>query len=194
MQKEEKKVTATDQDKVCPACNRKPYSIKKMSAGVCNDCRSMLAGDIRLLYKCAEEVASAYGHTLSDIYVNRRTSDIVSARRLIATTCLHMSNAKSREVASFMRSRGKEIGDSSVRHLVLVARDLYDVSKTYRDLLDKFMLDTLRKYLGSSDNLLKMHNRNISDVVSRILIEEGICNEESSLVLAEKIVNAIEIS
>lgn len=186
------RIKIIDSGNVCPVCKRKPYSPKHVSIGVCKSCRSIIGDDIHVLYRCAEDVAASYGYLTNEIYKNSREEEVVSARRLIATTCTHLSNAPSGMIATIMRSRGKDMHDSSVRHHILVSRDLYTVSKSYRELIDRFMLDTLDKYL-STDNKLRRHHREVSDIVAGILVHEGLCSEERSFLIAEKIMNAIEL-
>lgn len=176
----------------CPVCNRRPYSRKHMSVGVCHECRGILGKDIYTLYRCGEDALSNLGYVVNDIYLDSRKGDLVSARRLLAIACLTLSSASSREFASIMRMRGKTVECSSVRHHILVARDLYDVSKSYRELIDRYMKDVVERYIAS-DNALKRSDRNTADLIARLLVKEGVCMEENAVLLSSKILNVIEL-
>jgi ribosomal protein L37AE/L43A len=176
----------------CPVCNRRPYSRKFMSVGVCHQCRDVLRKDIYTLYRCAEDALAGLGYVVNDVYLDSRKGDLVSSRRLLASACLTLSSLSSREFASIMRMRGKTIESSSVRHLVLVARDLYDVSKSYRELMDKYMKDVLERYIVS-ENAMKRTEKGTADLIAALLIKEGVCMEEGAMLLSNKILNVIEL-
>jgi len=177
-------------NKRCPVCRTNGYVAKPLDVGTCRSCKRTLGDDYELLFQCAESVAQLYGYSLNDVFDNTRKAEAVSARRLITTAVITLSTATSEDVARMMRLRGRNITSTSLRHAILVARDLYSVSKNYRMLVDKFMMDTLNQYM-MSENRNKSANENHIDIIGNVLFEERVCDRERATELAIRISAAL---
>lgn len=167
----------------CPVCRTNGYKPKPLEVGTCKACKAILKDDYELLFQAAEGVAQAYGYTMTNVFENTRKAEAVSARRLITTAVLSLSGATSEDVARMMRLRGRSITATSLRHALLVARDLYSVSKNYRMLVDKFMTDTITQYM-MSDGRMRSINDNRIDIIGNVLFTENVCSRERATELA----------
>jgi len=181
---------AVSEHKRCPVCRTNGYRAKPLEVGTCRSCKRILGDDYEILFRSAETVAQLYGYSLNDVFDNTRKAEAVSARRLITTAVITLSTATSEDVARMMRLRGRNITSTSLRHAILVARDLYSVSKNYRMLVDKFMMDTLNQYM-LSENRIKGVNENHIDIIGNVLFEENVCDRERATELAIRISAAL---
>lgn len=184
----EEKVAGTH--KRCPVCRTNGYKTKPLEVGTCKACKAVLKDDYELLFQAAEGVAQAYGYTMTNVFENTRKAEAVSARRLITTAVLSLSGATSEDVARMMRLRGRNITATSLRHALLVARDLYSVSKNYRMLVDKFMTDTLNQYMMSEGRMRSLTDNRI-DIIGNVLFTENVCSRERATELAMRIAAAL---
>lgn len=184
----EEKVAGTH--KRCPVCRTNGYKTKPLEVGTCKACKAVLKDDYELLFQAAEGVAQAYGYTMTNVFENTRKAEAVSARRLITTAVLSLSGATSEDVARMMRIRGRSITATSLRHALLVARDLYSVSKNYRMLVDKFMTDTINQYMMTEGRMRSINDSRI-DIIGNVLFTENVCSRERATELAMLIAAAL---
>jgi hypothetical protein len=161
----------------CGACGNNGYSVDTVKFGVCHSCREIIRDDVSVLFRCADATAKAYGFSHDTIYSDGKEKDSVMGRRLISFTLSHLSKTTSGEIARLFSLHGKDISDSSIRHMILSCRDIMDVDKKYADYVSLFINDTLDQY-NLSDNMIKSSRVDDLSIIYRTIVASGISSND----------------
>lgn len=178
--------------KRCPVCRIGGYKkYGQVDYGLCFQCRDVMTSDMHLVYRCAEVMAEKYGHMLEDVYAENRKQQGVTGRRLLAATMAQLTHCTSYDIMNLFQLRGKELNDSSIRHLILSARDFYSVSKSYKTVLDSFLSDVVDQYM-LQENMVKKSSLLGIEKISNILVNRGMTDDPATATdVALEILNAV---
>lgn len=176
----------------CSVCSISGHKPSPYAIGACKKCREILSMDVHLLYRCTEHVLAKMGHDLDKIYANNRRQEGVTGRRLLSATVYSLTNCNSYEIMNMFRLRGREQSDSTVRHLIMSARDFYRFNKHIREEIDTIMRQTLEQYM-LHDNMIKNSSLLGIDKVCEVLMSRGLIKDAAlASEISLEIINALK--
>lgn len=175
---------------ICPICFNSS-AVPGIGIGTCKSCRVIIATDRLNFLKAAELAVIKQGRIdLKNLYQETRKAPIINARRMLIIALFRLAGYNSRKIAALFNVRGRNVNDSSIRHSIYVAEDLYNIDKKYKILIDDFLSETLRIY-KTGDNILKDIQSESFIIIKNCIKEETNISELRASLLAQKIIEQL---
>jgi hypothetical protein len=86
--------------------------------------------------------------------------------------------------------RGREVNDSSIRHTIYLAEDLYSIDKGYRIIVDDLLTDTIRMYI-TGDNIMKDMQGRSFDIIKNFIKEEFNTTDTRANIVAHNLIEEL---
>lgn len=175
---------------LCPICHIQS-AVPGISIGTCKDCRKAITLDRLNFLKAAEyAVIKKTRIHITELYANNRKARIIEARRLLIIALTRIAGYNSRQIKEMFNVRGRTVNDSSIRHTIYLAEDLYTIEKPYRVLVDDYLSDTLRMYI-TGDNMLKNIQTRSYDIIKNFIKDEFNTTESHANIVAHKLIEEL---
>lgn len=175
---------------LCRICHIQS-AVRGISIGTCKDCRSALIIDRLNFLKAAEyAVIKKTRIDITQLYANNRKAKTIEARRLLVVALFRLAGYNSRQMKELFNVRGREVNDSSIRHTIYLAEDLYGIDKNYKILVDDYLAETVRMYI-TGDNLMKDIQTRSYDIIKKFIKEEFTTTETRASVVAHKLIEEL---
>lgn len=175
---------------LCRICHIQS-AVRGISIGTCKDCRNALTIDRLNFLKAAEyAVIKKTRIDITQLYANNRKAKTIEARRLLVIALFRIAGYNSRQMKELFNVRGREVNDSSIRHTIYLAEDLYSIDKNYKILVDDYLADTVRMYI-TGDNLMKDIQTRSFDIIKNFMKEEFSITELRAGVCAHKLIEEL---
>jgi hypothetical protein len=175
---------------LCSICHIQS-AVEGISIGTCKECRKALVLDRLNFLKAAEYavIKKTRAH-ISDLYVNNRKAKTIESRRLLVIGLFRLAGYNSKQIKELFNIRGREVNDSSIRHTIYKAEDLYSIDKGYRTIIDDFLSDTIRMYV-TGDNIMKDMQGRSFDIIKNFIKEEFNTTNNRAISTAHKLIEEL---
>lgn len=175
---------------LCPICHIQS-AVPGISIGTCKDCRKAITLDRLNFLKAAEyAVIKKTRIHITELYANNRKARIIEARRLLIVALTRIAGYNSRQIKEMFNVRGRIVNDSSIRHTIYLAEDLYTIEKAYRILVDDYLSDTLRMYI-TGDNMLKDIQTRSYNIIKNFIKDEFKTTESRANIVTHKLIQEL---
>lgn len=175
---------------LCSICHIQS-AVEGISIGTCKECRKALILDRLNFLKAAEyAVLKKTRIDITDLYANNRKAKTIEARRLLVVALFRVAGYNSRQMKELFNVRGREVNDSSIRHTIYLAEDLYSIDKGYKVLIDDYLSDTIRMYV-TGDNLMKNIQGRSFDIIKNFIKLEFATSESRANIVAHNLIEEL---
>lgn len=175
---------------LCSICHIQS-AVQGISIGTCKECRKALVLDRLNFLKAAEyAVIKKTRIDITNLYVNNRKAKTIESRRLLVIALFRIAGYNSRQIKELFNVRGREVNDSSIRHTIYLAEDLYSVDKEYKILVDDLLIDTVRMYI-TGDNIMKDMQGRSFDVIKNFIKEEFNITTSRAISVAHRLIEEL---
>jgi hypothetical protein len=175
---------------LCSICHIQS-AVEGISIGTCKECRKALVLDRLNFLKAAEyAVIKKTRIHITDLYANNRKAKTIESRRLLVIALFRLAGYNSRQMKELFNVRGREVNDSSIRHTIYLAEDLYSIDKGYRIIVDDLLTDTIRMYI-TGDNIMKDIQGRSFDIIKNFIKEEFNTTESRATSVAHKLIEEL---
>jgi hypothetical protein len=175
---------------LCSICHIQS-AVQGISIGTCKECRKTLVLDRLNFLKAAEyAVIKKTRIDITNLYANNRKAKTIESRRLLVIALFRIAGYNSRQIKELFNVRGREVNDSSIRHTIYLAEDLYSVDKEYKILVDDLLIDTVRMYI-TGDNIMKDMQGRSFDVIKNFIKEEFNTTSSRAINVAHRLIEEL---
>lgn len=175
---------------LCSICHIQS-AVVGISIGTCKECRKALILDRLNFLKAAEyAVLKKTRIDITELYANNRKAYIIEARRFLIVALFRLAGYNSRQIKELFNVRGREVNDSSIRHTIYLAEDLYNIDKKYKIQINDYLSDTVRMYV-TGDNLMKDIQGRSFDIIKNFIKEEFNTTESRATIVSHKLIEEL---